>query len=97
MRDLSHPRCPHASVYGGICTDCGRNKRAENREKSAEVLRSHGVKFESKNNGAHLIVAVGQQVADLWPGTGKWKIRGAAEFRRGVFKLLIALGVKVKP
>lgn len=94
---MSDPRCPHAVVYGGICIKCSVNKRADNRQKSTDVLRSHGVQFESKNGGAHLVVFAGNQVADFWPGTGKWIIRGAAEYRRGVFKLLLALGVKVKP
>ena len=61
-------------------------RRALNRESSAKVLRSNGFPFESKNDGAHLIVGFG--IADFWPGTGKWTIRKTGESGRGVFPLM---------
>ena len=73
----------------------GRERRASNRETSPEVLRDHGVAFEVKNGGAHLIVRHGDRVADLWPGTGKYQVRGTGHYRRGVFNMLRDLGVEV--
>ena len=55
--------------------EAGQNKRADNRKKSPLILEAEGIPFETKNHGAHLIVA-GR--ADFWPGTGKWKIRGGS-------------------
>lgn len=52
-----------------------QEKRADNRQASAEILKTAGVRFISNNGGAHLIVeAVGHYV-DFWPGTGKWITR----------------------
>lgn len=62
-------------------------KRASNREKSTKRLEECGVQFESKNNGAHLIVQGSGCLIDFWPGTGKYRIRGGRE-GRGVFNLL---------
>ncbi len=50
----------------------GQKKRADNRQKSAEMLTKKGIPFTTKNGGAHLIV---DGRADFWPGTGKWKMR----------------------
>ena len=33
-----------------------KQRRAHNRESSAELLSAKGIDFETKNNGAHLIV-----------------------------------------
>jgi len=52
-----------------------KNKRANNREQSAQYLTKHDILFESKNNGAHLIVEGRDCYIDFWPGTGKWKTR----------------------
>jgi hypothetical protein len=65
-----------------------KRKRAANRHRSAALLQSRGFKFEERNGGAHLIVTHGDVVADLWPGTGKFKLRGASEYGRGVFNLI---------
>lgn len=75
--------------------DASSERRADNRENSAEVLRQHGVAFEAKNEGAHLIVRHKGKVADLWPGTGKFRIRPTDNYQRGVFKMLKQLGVEV--
>lgn len=66
-----------------------KEKRADNREHSAGLLKQAGVEFESRNLAAHLIVKAGAQVIDFWPGTGLWIVRGqATQRRRGVRHLL---------
>lgn len=76
----------------------GQLRRARNRATSAGVLRERGIPFEVKNEGAHLIVRYRDSVADLWPGTGKYRVRkpgGKGErYRRGVFNLLRDIGYK---
>ncbi|WP_054912480.1 hypothetical protein [Pseudomonas sp. NBRC 111127] len=69
-------------------------RRARNRQGSAEILAERGVQFEVKNMGAHLIVSHEGKVADFWPGTGKYIPRGGGRPGRGVFNLLKLLGVK---
>jgi hypothetical protein len=77
--------------------EAGRERRASNRGTTAELLRVRGVEFEAKNGGAHLVVRHAGKVADLWPGTGKYRVRmpgGKGErYRRGVFNLLKDIGV----
>jgi len=63
------------------------SKRASNRERSAHLLRDHGIKFDSCNGGAHLII---DNRIDFWPGTGRWKFRGGRT-GFGVFNLIDAL------
>ncbi|MFK3815130.1 hypothetical protein ACI2KG_00720 [Pseudomonas sp. NPDC089407] len=69
-------------------------RRAKNRQSSAEMLSERGIQFEAKNMGAHLIVSHEGKVADFWPGTGKYIPRGGGRPGRGVFNLLKMLGVK---
>ena len=52
-----------------------QQKRADNRTSSAEYLHQHGIPFEEKNNGAHLIVEGRDCFIDFWPGTGRWNSR----------------------
>ena len=52
-----------------------QEKRADNRENSAEYLRERGIPFVEKNNGAHLIVEGKDCFIDFWPGPGKWHSR----------------------
>lgn len=52
-----------------------QEKRASNRENSAEYLRERGIPFVEKNGGAHLIVEGKECFIDFWPGTGKWSSR----------------------
>ena len=66
-------------------------RRAGNRDSSAALLAERGIAFESKNSGVHLIVTHGEKVADFWPGTGKFIVRGGRD-GRGVFNLLKAIG-----
>jgi len=65
-----------------------RVKKLVNAEQSKALLVSQGVKFESKNEGLHLIVTGKAGLIDFWPSTGKFKPRGTAGFKRGVFQLL---------
>ncbi len=62
-------------------------KRASNRAMSAGFLRGEGIAFETRNDGAHLIVSVGERVADFWPGTGLFQVRGGKR-GRGVCNLV---------
>lgn len=71
-----------------------QERRASNRERSAELLREAGLPFESKNDGAHLIVTGHSVTADFWPGTGKFTVRGTGKYGRGVFNLMKAPGIK---
>ena len=52
-----------------------QEKRAANREHSPTLLTAAGIKFESKNMDAHLIVQSNAALIDFWPGTGKWIVR----------------------
>lgn len=69
-----------------------QEKRADNRESSAEYLRQRGIPFVEKNLGAHLIVEGSAGFIDFWPGTGKWHSRcGKKGF--GVRNLVAFIGV----
>ncbi len=70
-----------------------QQKRGSNRERSTQLLKDKGIFFESKNAGAHLVVVHDDKTVDFWPGTGKWRIRGTKQYRRGVFNLLKAFGL----
>ena len=63
-------------------------KRGNNREFSANLLKNNNIDFESKNNGSHLIVNHNGKIADFWPGTGKFNIRGEDGYFRGVRNLI---------
>jgi len=65
-----------------------QEKRADNREASAEMLKAAGIAFKSKNIDAHLIVQAGSKVVDFWPGTGLWIVRGISRKGRGVRSLI---------
>jgi len=67
-------------------------KRAANRDASTLMLKNAGIPFESKNDGAHLIVA-GRY--DFWPGTGLWQARGERTKQRGVHRLIARISATV--
>lgn len=67
--------------------EASRDKRASNTVRSTQILVDHGIKFESKNNGAHLIVTGLNGLIDFWPSTGKYIVRKGGD-GRGVFNLL---------
>lgn len=65
-----------------------KQRRAANRDRSAIILRDSGVRFDTRNGGAHLIVHGPKAVYDFWPGTGLWQQRGASRAWRGVRSLV---------
>jgi len=71
-----------------------QERRAFNRESSAQQLTARGFVFVSNNGGAHLVVTHGAKVVDFWPGTGKYIPRGFGKPGRGVFNLIKLLLVK---
>lgn len=72
--------------------EASKQRRAANRINSAKLLAAAGIEFESKNDGAHLVVRDNGMVFDFWPGTGLWQMRGARHQRRGVHALLKTIG-----
>lgn len=59
--------------------------REERRLSVPQKLDDNNIKYESKNKGAHLIIA---NRWDLWPGTGKWRDRKANKYKHGVDYLI---------
>ena len=74
--------------FGEVMRKRDQARRADNRQICASQLIEAGVRFESKNFGAHLIVRALGQTFDFWPGTGLWQQRGAAQRNRGVDSLI---------
>jgi hypothetical protein len=79
--------------YGGVDPEESKRRRASHRKNSAEILRAHGVPFELKSGGVHLVIGE-PPFADFWPGTGLWISRGGRIRGRGVFNLLKVIGAK---
>jgi len=80
--------------------EAAKAKKARNRAWSTKYLTDQGFEFETRNNGAHLIVVLyspitgkNEPAADFWPGTGKYKIRSAKQtpYKRGVRNLIADL------
>lgn len=65
-----------------------QRKRQSNIVSSTKMLQQNGIEFESKNGGIHLIAKGAGRIADFWPSTGKFIVRGDKRAFRGV-KLLI--------
>lgn len=63
----------------------GQQRRAGNRASGRAALDAAGIAYESKNNGAHLILA---GIVDYWPGTGLWRVRNMNKSGRGIKALL---------
>ena len=64
-----------------------KEKRGSNNRYSTQLLIDSGIKFESKNNGVHLIVEGIKCKIDFWPSTGKFITRNGKR-GRGVFNLI---------
>jgi hypothetical protein len=79
-----------------VMIEASKQKRAQNREMSAKILTHVGISYESKNQGAHLILSAGDKVINFWPGTGLWVIRGSKKQHRGI-RHLIAHVKKISP
>lgn len=101
LGDWSEVICPACRGESDYSDDyaCGRQarkeKRAFNRKRGPEILAEHGIPYQVKNDGVHLIVKYSTKTVDYWPGTGKFIFRDGGE-GKGVFALLKALGVTVK-
>jgi len=76
-----------------IMNDEKKERRANNTKNSMEVLLAHGVVFESRNSGAHIIIKHERGNINFWPSTGLWIWPGGKE-KRGVFQLIKRLGAK---
>lgn len=63
-------------------------KRQSNTIYSTDKLDELGIKYESKNGGAHLIVEGKHSKIDFWPSTGKFYIRTAKGYSRGINNLI---------
>ncbi len=75
-----------------IIKEEGKKKRASNLASSTQILIDNGINFESKNHGVHLVVKHNDKIADFWPSTGKFTIRGEVGYHRGIKNLLNKLG-----
>lgn len=70
-----------------VLKQISQDRRSSNRDSSAKLLSERGIAYESKNDGAHLIVTHAGKTCDFWPGTGKWIVRKGPS-GRGVFRLI---------
>ena len=75
-----------------LMREASQEKRASNRSNGERLLIESGISFESRNDGAHLIVTCENGIIDFWPGTGKFitrKWRGGYNLTgRGVRKVI---------
>jgi hypothetical protein len=69
-------------------------RKSNNLRKALSLLKQHGVSFESKNSGIHLIVA---ETYDYWPTTEKFIERNTKKKGRGIFNLLKRLSSNNQP
>lgn len=71
--------------------EASREKRAQNRASSLQILIDAGFRPQVKNDGAHLRLNGSRWAADLWPGTGLWYVREKGKAQRegrGVYSLV---------
>ena len=69
-----------------------RAKKEQNRIYSTALLDGvPNLSYKSNNGGIHLIISYGHLICDLWPTTGKWRIRKLDKHGRGVTHMLKAL------
>lgn len=74
--------------------EASREKRAQNRASSLQILIDAGFRPQVKNDGAHLRLNGNRWAADLWPGTGLWYVRVKGRPQRegrGVHSLMARL------
>ena len=67
-------------------------KRQSNLKKSTEILRENGVLFKSFNHGYQLQINTKSGIVNFYPSTGLYN---GVLSGRGVFNLLIGLGIEV--
>ena len=63
-----------------------QRERAGFRARAPQLLNEAGIPFESRNNGAHLMV--GTEVVHYWPGTGNWHDPATGRRGNGIRTLL---------
>jgi hypothetical protein len=68
--------------------EASKKKRASNRENARRMLLKSGLTFQTKNNGAHLVVHGAAGIIDFWPGTGKYISRDGIHKGRGLRHVL---------
>ena len=73
-----------------------KQKRMSNRIHSAGMLKSAGIVFDVRNEGAHLIVESTEGLIDFWPGTGRWIVRKSGFKEYGVRNLIKFVTENVK-
>ena len=71
-------------AFKGYIQVC-REKKQRNKEYSTALLVKRGIKFESRNDGVHLMIETAQGRVNFYPSTGLYN--GALQ-GRGVFNLL---------
>lgn len=81
-----------AEVFNAMKID-SKERKSNNLKFSTQTLIDNGVNFVSKNDGIHLVINHNGIVADFWPSTGKYQVRGKG-YSRGLKSLLRELGVK---
>lgn len=64
-------------------------RRNRHRSNAPTILQGAGISYESKNDGAHLVVAA-EAIFDFWPGTGLWICRKNGKRGRGIRSLIAA-------
>lgn len=69
-----------------------QEKRAHNRDASAQYLKDRGIPFDSKSGGAHLMIPNAGSWVNFWPGTGLWQVAIGGKKGRGVKSLCKFLG-----
>jgi hypothetical protein len=66
----------------------GKRRRANNRKRCPDRLTQANIRFDTRNEGAHLIVYADSGTIDYWPGTGLWIDRKTHRTGRGVKGLI---------
>jgi len=76
--------------------EANRQKKLNNKSYSTQYLIDNEIDFKSHNSGSHLVIMHGGlALADFWPSTGKYKVRGTIKYKRGLMNLIKDLGSKL--
>ena len=65
-----------------------QERRASHRDHAPKALNEAGIRFDSHNAGAHLVVYGKWMTVDFWPGTGLFIARGSHRKHRGLKNLI---------
>lgn len=80
------------AICSRIWTKKKKRKKRKNLEWSTNKLKELGIDFESKNDGIHLVVKNGANVANFYPSTGRYMVHGGI-WKRGINNLIKDMGV----